>query len=455
VLSTYAGTLMIRGEYEESRRRCEAALSAAPDEDSWERSHALAVLGVDLVNQGDVTGALEALDEAMAISRRLDDPEAAMRIYVNRSYSLETVGRYQEAAAFCDEGLAYAERKDMYVVAGALLLGNKASALIAAGALREARTALSEAIVRPGPPVWLLYAQLRLAEVEIGLGELASAQRRLTEATGADLSTDSVVETQFRLVQAMLALAGSEPEAAYQQAQAELARDHGGTEPSAGLHLYAVGLRGLALAAARRTGEDVAERADELMKAAGVLRDQAPLAPCQDLFDLCSLEYRECLSSADPEDWSALADRFAAGGRNGLAPYAYYRAATSLLTASGRKAAWPPLRAAWRLLEPLGDVPLAREVAALAATCRLDLAVPVPRGEARPAQTPFGLTPREVEVLGLVCDGATNRQIARALTISERTAGVHVSNILAKLQARNRAEAIAIAHRTGALPTSS
>jgi DNA-binding NarL/FixJ family response regulator len=57
-------------------------------------------------------------------------------------------------------------------------------------------------------------------------------------------------------------------------------------------------------------------------------------------------------------------------------------------------------------------------------------------------------------VLALVCDGATNRQIARALTISERTAGVHVSNILAKLHARNRAEAIAIAHRTGAVAPS-
>jgi DNA-binding NarL/FixJ family response regulator len=52
-------------------------------------------------------------------------------------------------------------------------------------------------------------------------------------------------------------------------------------------------------------------------------------------------------------------------------------------------------------------------------------------------------------VLRLVCDGATNRQIARALGISERTAGVHVSNILPKLRARNRAEAIAVAHRGG------
>jgi len=93
-------------------------------------------------------------------------------------------------------------------------------------------------------------------------------------------------------------------------------------------------------------------------------------------------------------------------------------------------------------------------VRALAATCRIDLGAP-PAAPGPPVAAPFNLTPREVEVLGLVCDGATNRQIARALTISERTAGVHVSNILAKLHAKNRAEAIAIAHRTGAVAASS
>jgi DNA-binding CsgD family transcriptional regulator len=314
---------------------------------------------------------------------------------------------------------------------------------------------LAEAVVRPGPPAWLTYAQLRLAEVEVGLGELADAERRLTDTGRADLSADSVVETQFRLVQALLALARGEPEAAYRQAHAELLRERGGTEPALGLHLYAVGLRGLALAAARRPGDDVAEQAAELVKAAGALRDQAPLAPCQYLFDLCSLEYRECLGGTEAEAWTGLADRLAGGGLTGLAPYAYYRAATARLAADGRRAAWAPLRAAWALLEPVGDVPLAREVRALAATCRLDLATAPAGPGARPVAAPFGLTPREAEVLGLVCDGATNRQIARALTISERTAGVHVSNILAKLHAKNRAEAIAIAHRTGAVAASS
>ena len=60
-----------------------------------------------------------------------------------------------------------------------------------------------------------------------------------------------------------------------------------------------------------------------------------------------------------------------------------------------------------------------------------------------------GLSPRELDVLALLADGRTNREIAGALFISEKTVSVHVSRILAKLGAGNRAEAAAIAHRLG------
>ena len=59
---------------------------------------------------------------------------------------------------------------------------------------------------------------------------------------------------------------------------------------------------------------------------------------------------------------------------------------------------------------------------------------------------PYGLTEREYEVLQLGT-GATNRQIARELFISERTVGVHVSRVLHKLQVTNRAQAAAVAVR--------
>ena len=66
------------------------------------------------------------------------------------------------------------------------------------------------------------------------------------------------------------------------------------------------------------------------------------------------------------------------------------------------------------------------------------------RTDVKPAR-PYGLTPREMEILPLLVTGATNRGIARALFITERTASVHVSNILAKLGAANRTQAARVA----------
>lgn len=62
------------------------------------------------------------------------------------------------------------------------------------------------------------------------------------------------------------------------------------------------------------------------------------------------------------------------------------------------------------------------------------------------------LTRREVEVLALVAEGRSNGEIARQLFISTKTVSVHVSNILAKLQASGRTEAAALARRYGLLP---
>lgn len=56
----------------------------------------------------------------------------------------------------------------------------------------------------------------------------------------------------------------------------------------------------------------------------------------------------------------------------------------------------------------------------------------------------LGLTPRERQVLALVAQGLTNAQIGARLYISPKTASVHVSAILAKVGASNRAEAAAL-----------
>jgi len=65
----------------------------------------------------------------------------------------------------------------------------------------------------------------------------------------------------------------------------------------------------------------------------------------------------------------------------------------------------------------------------------------------KPTPAPGGLTGREIEVLGLVAAGKTNRQIANELVISEKTVARHVSNIFSKLQLSSRSAATAYAYK--------
>jgi DNA-binding CsgD family transcriptional regulator len=155
---------------------------------------------------------------------------------------------------------------------------------------------------------------------------------------------------------------------------------------------------------------------------------------------------------ADPERWAAAAARWDHLAQPYPAAYARWRQAEALLTQRGARAeATSALRQAHQTAERLGAAPLRREVEGLARRARIDLITPPAADEAAPARPadPYGLTPREREVLTLLADGRSNPQIARALFISVKTAGIHVSNILAKLGVASRGEAAAIAHRGG------
>lgn len=67
-------------------------------------------------------------------------------------------------------------------------------------------------------------------------------------------------------------------------------------------------------------------------------------------------------------------------------------------------------------------------------------------------ELPGGLTERELEVLRLLADGLSNKEIAHRLCITVRTASFHVGNILAKLQAASRVDAAVWAQEQGLVP---
>ena len=101
------------------------------------------------------------------------------------------------------------------------------------------------------------------------------------------------------------------------------------------------------------------------------------------------------------------------------------------------------------------DTDIERLVAALnavvrgLATLEPELAAPLPARGRAPTPLAEDLTPRELEVLGLLAEGLPNKTIAQRLGISEHTVKFHVNAILGKLGAQSRTEAVTRATRLG------
>jgi DNA-binding NarL/FixJ family response regulator len=120
------------------------------------------------------------------------------------------------------------------------------------------------------------------------------------------------------------------------------------------------------------------------------------------------------------------------------------REAEARITVGEREAAVRLTRQAHGTATECGALPLARAAEDLARRLGTGLS-----GESVPPPAPAGLTGRETEVLRLLASGATNADIAAELFISPKTASVHVSNILGKLDVPNRATAGARARELG------
>jgi DNA-binding CsgD family transcriptional regulator len=130
-----------------------------------------------------------------------------------------------------------------------------------------------------------------------------------------------------------------------------------------------------------------------------------------------------------------------------------WREAEARMAAGDREGAAVAAGAALALARQLGAHWLVAELEGFGARARLVLdaegAAPAAEPEIAEAERPFGLTARELQVLGLLATGATNREIGERLFMAEKTASVHVSRILTKLDVRSRTEAAAVAHRQG------
>jgi DNA-binding CsgD family transcriptional regulator len=236
--------------------------------------------------------------------------------------------------------------------------------------------------------------------------------------------------------------------------------------------LLAIGLRvegdRAGLAAARHdqgTAADARMVGAELVRWARGTLDGTAVAWHRALLATCEAEWSRVQGELDPEGWLAAVAAWEKTGHPYQLAMARWRAAEALLARRGdRDLAAELLRRGHATAVELGAAPLRAELARLARLGRLGRvelgtggaaaadgqAPDRPADATAPADGP-GLTARELEVLALVAEGRSNRQVGEALFISAKTASVHVSNILAKLGVASRVEAAAVAHRLGLL----
>ncbi|HEV8152853.1 MAG TPA: response regulator transcription factor, partial [Solirubrobacteraceae bacterium] len=165
-------------------------------------------------------------------------------------------------------------------------------------------------------------------------------------------------------------------------------------------------------------------------------------------------EHARAAGAPDPAAWAGAADAWSQAERPYQAALAHWRGSEAHLALDDRPAAAAAAHAALDRARRLGATWLQGEVEGLVTRARLRPAEVAAGGGAAAASgdaadDPFGLTPRERQVLALVARGATNREIGAELFMAEKTASVHVSRILAKLDVKTRTQAAALAHRLG------
>jgi DNA-binding CsgD family transcriptional regulator len=372
--------------------------------------------------------------------------------YVNLADGLHLVGRSAEAEALAAEGEAWAVEHRRPLAWIALMRAEIA--------FDRGDWAFAADHMPDTPPlrgVGLLNWLMRGAELSLGLGEHDDARAHLDRA---DREICDLDEPQFLGVlgslRAELERRAGDLEAGRAAVQRALDRIETCTDDV--IRLARVSAAGASLEAdaaqrARDLGDADAERRAlaEVSLHAGRAEAAAsgggPIEAAWALAAAASAKRAE--GHRDPDACQAAAEAWDAADRPYLAATARWRQAEALAP-TDREAAGRVAATALAAARTIGAQWLRCELDGLVARARLPVAAGAPAAVPQPAaDDPFGLTPRERQVLALVADGRTNREIGETLFMAEKTASVHVSRILGKLDVRTRTEAAALAHRQG------
>ncbi|HEX5618299.1 MAG TPA: AAA family ATPase [Solirubrobacteraceae bacterium] len=451
-LAALATGLQVVWRHDESLAVCAQALEQARTVGAHEAElRALTALGSNLAYLGRGDEGLAQLRQAVERAEEIGTPVALHRAYVALTDVLTMLGRPREAARLGEEGL---EAMRTYETDRTVLAANWIEALLAIGEWDRADHASASAL-RAMTANYPHMPLLLRADLELGRGRFDAARAhleaaRITVRHAPGVATYDGYVTELALWERRW----TDADAAVRDGMA-WARPRWGAQIR--VWLCAKGLRAQAeLAALARARRDADALGDALARAADLL-DAARRAAAQAAAvtpnasgwrALAEAEYERARGVARPDLWAGAAEAWDQLEQPPLAAYGRWRQAEALVAAGAPRAdATAPLREAHAVAARIGAQPLLRELELLAERARLDLSPPDVRPPKQDLEQLLGLTPREAEVLALVARGLTNREIAAALVISVKTASVHVSHILRKLDAPNRLEAAAIAHR--------
>jgi DNA-binding CsgD family transcriptional regulator len=454
VLAALSGRRMFAGDLAAALPLAEQAVDVAAQAGAdAERAHGLATLGIIQAQRGDLERGLTALRLSHELALKADSTEDVVRTAANRMYILHSAGRFDEALQAARDGREAARVMGAPPSLTAILDGNTAGILCTTGRWPEADRLLADLVAQsPGNPTRLWYLQLQLAA---GRGELSRAAElaallsktaddpRLTGPVHAclaeqALNSGDVTVAATEVMDGLAVLRGTavaEDEMRLLAAGARLAADLAALPEPARPHTVPGGWEAVAA--------DIGARARVI---AGWNPDGNPELAAYAL--LIAAEQARERSSDSRATWRGVAEAWRTAGQPYREAYARLREAEAAARVGRREQAVRALIACETLARQLQAAPLLTLAAELSRRARLTSGAAAP-AHASTAIAQFDLTGRETDVLALLAKGDSNRQIARALFISERTVAVHVSRILGKLGVRNRTEAAMVGLQLG------
>nr|WP_062333739.1 LuxR family transcriptional regulator [Herbidospora sakaeratensis] len=446
-LATHARTLWIAERVIDAQEAAARALEVARRTGSIEaESAALVSLGIQQESLGDPDMAEELLSMAAAKT------SGSLSMDLRARFSLARLqyerGDLDAAAESAEAGLQVARENGlMWSTFGTDLRFLRYLISFAAGDWDAAEKRAAMFGVRVGTPPEALLSSFALF-VEVGRGRAVAAERLrwLEPFWGAD----DLVTYMTRGMAAELALWQGDPKEALGHVDAVVK-----VQQPYDSGLIRVSAIGLAALADLPPGDPARERADEFVERARYAATHGPTGPWNTLGPegrgwaaRAEAEWHRLSGTATPEVWERALAAF-----DGGFPYEQarnrWRLAETLLETGDRDRARAEWQQAVEVADRLGAAPLRHALDLLGRRARFttpDSAEPVR------ASVLDALTGREREVLAQVAAGRSNREIGERLFISQKTASVHVSNILAKLGATTRTQAAAIAHQEGVRP---